>query len=67
MVGIDSYENIRNSFLRTCVENVDIFPAFYKLYDNENIEDIASLVPLICVEKYNLLKCICKIFLYIWE
>ena len=50
VVDSDSYENNRNSFLRTCKKNIEIFPLFYKLHCNENVEEVASLVPLICVE-----------------
>ena len=67
VVDSDSYENVRNSFLRKCEKNIEIFSSFYKLYCNENVEEVASFVPLICVEKYNLEKCICKVLLYIWE
>ena len=67
VVESDSYENTRNSFSRTCMQNIDTFPPFYKIYDNENIEEITSSVPLIFVEKYNLEKCICTVFLFIWE
>ena len=67
VVERDSYKNIRSSFLQTCMQNIDIFPPFYKIYNNENIQETAFSVPLISVEKYNLEKCTCKIFRYILE
>ena len=67
LVESGSYDDFRNSFLRTCMEHSNIFTALYKLSYHQNLGEVASLVPLIHLKKYNLEQCICRMFLYIWE
>ena len=62
----NNYVDARHFFVRTCVQNTELFKSVYSVYKKENIQEIASLLPLICMENYPTETCICKICLFIF-
>ena len=62
----NNYVDARHFFVRTCVQNTELFKSTYSVYKKENIQEIASLLPLICMENYPTETCICNICLFIF-
>ena len=50
-------------FMQRCIQNPELFQSLYRLKENLHIEEIASLLPLICMENYPIDKCISKVCL----
>ena len=60
----NKYEDARNFFMQTCIQNPELFKSIHGVYKQDNIEEIASLLPLICMENYPIEECICRICLF---
>ena len=58
-------EDIRHIFLIRCMANIELFES--RLKQNVQMEGIASLLQLICMECYPIQRCICKVCISIFQ
>ena len=59
--------DIRRTFLIQCMENTELFESLYRLKQNVQMKEIASLLQLICMENCPIYLCICKECLFIFQ